>query len=251
MSKPKKWIEATTIEQITAGARVRFTHYESAPVEFTALAVNIGVVWAPTEHSFNFDREGRTWYVRNPEWTKPKKIDGLHEGRTAKHWHDRFRTQVKHTEVIQSALTRCRVKIEELEAKIAELEVELILTDFDDIKVGDRVRRVDDLGDEYEFAVADTFDYIASREGRIAMTIHTPGEWFLLHRPEPVMPEEPPIGSFFRVNRTGHSYFKDGDPALQYIQLNTADSAPQNWDSIVQPGDTLTMLELTPVGEGE
>lgn len=115
MTKPKKWIEATAIEQITAGARVRFTHYESAPVEFTALAVNIGVVWAPTEHSFNFDREGRTWYVRNQEWTKPKKIDGLHEGHSAKHWHRRWGISVEYNRTLAAT-------IRELEARIAELE---------------------------------------------------------------------------------------------------------------------------------
>lgn len=188
MSKPKKWIKARSIDQITAGARVRFTHYESAPVEFTALAVNIGVVWAPTEHSFNFDREGRTWYVRNPEWTKPKKIDGLHEGHSAKHWHRRWGISVEYNRTLA-------VTIRELEARIAELEA--------------------------------------------------------APAPEPVMPEEPPVGTFFRVDRTGSAYVRLTGSAYYYcFDSIEGELSWRRWCSVVQPGDTITPLELRPVGEG-
>ncbi len=66
----------------------------------------------------------------------------------------------------------------------------------------------------------------------------------------PTRPDEPPDGSFFRVDRTGElfrtygptgwrEYLGVGSPGIQRLW--------SGWSEITEPGDTITMLELVEV----
>lgn len=68
----------------------------------------------------------------------------------------------------------------------------------------------------------------------------------------PTRPDEPPDGSFFRVDRTGElfrtygptgwrEYLGVGSPGIQRLW--------SGWSEITEPGDTITRLELTEVGD--
>ena len=62
----------------------------------------------------------------------------------------------------------------------------------------------------------------------------------------PTRPDEPPVGSFFRVDRTAKVYIRRIE-AQRYLPLNTGygeDQGYRHWNDITEPGDTITMLEL-------
>jgi len=70
----------------------------------------------------------------------------------------------------------------------------------------------------------------------------------------PTRPDEPPVGTFFRVDRTGGKFLSiepNGD--YRYLVLDRAtDDWPSDtrpWDEITEPGDTWTLLELREVGK--
>ena len=62
----------------------------------------------------------------------------------------------------------------------------------------------------------------------------------------PTRPDEPPVGSFFRVDRTGTEWVRVGAWIHGY-QLIPCDDEPRSWESITEPGDTIKMLELREV----
>lgn len=122
-----------------------------------------------------------------------------------------------------------------------------------EIKVGDRVKLVDRYvshgmkhRDEVRFPVRDVpiggvNEYAALSEGRT---------WYV-RRPKPAKPltrpDEPPVGAFFRVDRTGEvfraygpqsnrEYLGVGSPGIQRLW--------SRWDEITEPGDTITELVL-------
>ena len=69
----------------------------------------------------------------------------------------------------------------------------------------------------------------------------------------PTRPDEPPVGSFFRVERTGFEFwrFASMEDGYGYWQISPRSEEPdwERWDDITEPGDTITLLELTEKGD--
>ena len=122
--------------------------------------------------------------------------------------------------------------------------------DPDQIKVGDRVRvKTINQPDAYDFTV---FERGATWIGVFLTVNHR--EWYIRkprkYKP-PTRPDEPPVGSFFRVDRTAKVYIRRIE-AQRYLPLNTGygeDQGYRHWNDITEPGDTITMLELWEVGK--
>lgn len=60
-------------------------------------------------------------------------------------------------------------------------------------------------------------------------------------------PDEPPLGTFFRVDRTGDAFQRCvGDGDWCYLILGDSDRASdlETWGDITEPGDTITLLDL-------
>ena len=107
--------------------------------------------------------ECRTWFVRKPKKAKPE--PGLVEGHTATHWHRRFLKQLNHNEQLQAVNSGRRVKMQRLEKEAKD------------------ARR---LVQEWE-----------SRYAVLAASINELPE----EPTPPTRPDEPPVGTFFRVDR--------------------------------------------------
>ena len=64
----------------------------------------------------------------------------------------------------------------------------------------------------------------------------------------PTRPDEPPVGSFFRVDRTGFEFwrFASMEDGYGYWQIRPRSEEPdwERWDDITEPGDTITRLLL-------
>ena len=118
-----------------------------------------------------------------------------------------------------------------------------------EIKVGDRVRvKTINQPDAYDFTV---FERGATWIGVFATVNHR--EWYI-RKPKKAKPltrpDEPPVGSFFRVDRTGRIYQRwDADGEVGYLDLTGESAATCGWGWITEPGDTITMLELREVGK--
>ena len=73
--------------------------------------------------------------------------------------------------------------------------------------------------------------------------------------PPPTRPEEPPVGSFFRVDRSGDMYRAYGPigPDRCYLGIGSGTGGAQrlwsDWEQLTEPGDTWTLLELREVGQ--
>ena len=63
-------------------------------------------------------------------------------------------------------------------------------------------------------------------------------------------PDEPPVGSFFRVDRTGELYLRmhEGNGDYGYVSLlGDREGDLCTWTDITEPGDTITRLYLREV----
>ena len=132
-----------------------------------------------------------------------------------------------------------------------------------EIKVGDRVKCVDDSTD----CVTTHSGIVTDLEGGDIVVgingyIHPlTGTWYIAKPKKakpPTRPDEPPVGSFFRVDRTGIIYWKCGvdisfrrplPPYQQMIPPAPSPGAVKRWELITEPGDTITLLELTEKGD--
>jgi len=123
-----------------------------------------------------------------------------------------------------------------------------------DIKVGDEVRWVVEItGGRVirEVVVSE----VCPRSIRLGLTYIAPGNgtWYVrkAKQPKPLTrPEEPPVGSFFRVDRTGDAFQRCvGDGDWCYLILGDSDRASdlETWGYITEPGDTITKLRLVEV----
>jgi len=157
-----------------------------------------------------------TWFVRKPKKAKPE--PDLVEGHDAKFWFGRWEKQLNHNEQLQAVNSGRRVKMQRLEKEV---------------------------NDARKYA-----QYWQDKYAVLAASINeVPDE-----PTPPTRPDEPPVGSFFRVDRTGGKFLSiepNGD--YRYLVLDRAtDDWPSDtrpWDEITEPGDTITMLELREVGK--
>lgn len=146
----------------------------------------------------------------------------------------------------------------------------------DQIKVGDRVRHVEKLitgrlirenivkevkpdsirlGYCWSYSSQGTW-YIAKPKKAKPELSPTEKAWFTMPTisepytppfPPPTRPDEPPVGSFFRVDRTGELYLRmhEGNGDYGYVSLlGDREGDLCTWTDITDHGDTITRLLL-------
>lgn len=118
------------------------------------------------------------------------------------------------------------------------------------IKVGDRVKvdfgngtvmkgTVDHFNDYGHVYFGSEYMLSPSASGR-TWYVRQPKQSVPLTRPG-----EPPVGTFFRVERTGRVFARvtDEDPMARY-NYQRLPGAPADWKDITEPGDTIVLLDL-------
>ena len=124
------------------------------------------------------------------------------------------------------------------------------------LKVGDEVRWVVEItGGRVirEVVVSE----VCPRSIRLGLAYIAPGNgtWYV-RKPKkakpPVRPDEPPVGSFFRVDRTGREFYRYPQVSLTHyfhLACDAGDRPWVAWADVTEPGDTITLLELTEKGD--
>ena len=126
--------------------------------------------------------------------------------------------------------------------------------DPDQIKAGDlvKVRHVSDAYEETTSAVATNVTDLEIGVGPYSL-YKDKGTWYIAKpkKAKPLTrPDEPPVGSFFRVDRTGETCQRWGNSGgLYYLTLGDLSGNIAEWNDITEPGDTWTLLELREVGK--
>ena len=122
------------------------------------------------------------------------------------------------------------------------------------LKVGDEVRWVVEItGGRVirEVVVSE----VGPRSIRLGLAYIAPGNgtWYV-RKPKkakpPVRPDEPPVGAFFRVDRTGELYLRmhEGNGDYGYVSLlGDREGDLCTWTDITDHGDTITLLYLREV----
>ena len=128
-----------------------------------------------------------------------------------------------------------------------------IKTDPATLKVGDEVRWVVEItGGRVirEVVVSE----VCPRSIRLGLTYIAPGNgtWYI-RKPKKAKPltrpDEPPVGSFFRVGGALSAAYRRHDKTIDGYFCITSPTGWRNWHEITEPGDTITMLELLEVGK--
>jgi len=122
------------------------------------------------------------------------------------------------------------------------------------LKVGDEVRWVVEItGGRVirEVVVRE----VGPRSIRLGLAYIAPGNgtWYV-RKPKkakpPVRPDEPPVGSFFRVDRTGREFYRYPQVSLTHyfhLACDAGDRPWVAWADVTEPGDTITRLYLREV----
>ena len=117
--------------------------------------------------------------------------------------------------------------------------------DPDEIKAGDRVKCVDDSTD----CVTTHSGIVTDLEGGDIVVgingyIHPlTGTWYIAKPKKakpPTRPDEPPVGSFVRVDRTERAWLR----LTEHDYTEATGDITSAWASITEPGDTITRLSL-------
>ena len=124
------------------------------------------------------------------------------------------------------------------------------------LKVGDEVRMVDAFS-MFQISGKTSPSKIGICVGGIDFTKAPECRTWYVRKPKkakpPVRPDEPPVGAFFRVDRTGFEFwrFASMEDGYGYWQISPRSEEPdwERWDDITEPGDTIKMLELREVGK--
>jgi len=123
-------------------------------------------------------------------------------------------------------------------------------TDPDTIKIGDEVRH-----DNRYSSVRGKVTQVDSESVVVARIIFMKDsddtKWFIRKPKKSKLierPDEPTVGCFFRVSGSPdvHYRWREGDDGY-YLNLETADCW-ESWESLAEPGDTITLLKLVPIG---
>jgi hypothetical protein len=124
------------------------------------------------------------------------------------------------------------------------------------LKVGDEVRMVDAFS-MFQISGKTSPSKIGICVGGIDFTEAPECRTWFVRKPKkakpPTRPDEPPVGSFFRVDRTGFEFwrFASMEDGYGYWQISPRSEEPdwERWDDVTEPGDTITLLELTEKGD--
>jgi len=122
------------------------------------------------------------------------------------------------------------------------------------LKVGDEVRMVDAFS-MFQISGEACPSKIGICVGGIDFTEAPECRTWYVRKPKkakpPVRPDEPPVGSFFRVDRTGFEFwrFASMEDGYGYWQISPRSEEPdwERWDDVTEPGDTITLLYLREV----
>ena len=125
-----------------------------------------------------------------------------------------------------------------------------------EIKVGDRVKVKHDCGEYKET----TYAHVAHTDGyEIGVGPYcfysNKGTWYIRKpkKPKPLArPDEPPVGSFFRVDRTGREFCRYPQVSLTHyfhLACDAGDRPWVAWADVTEPGDTIQLLKLVAVDE--
>ncbi len=212
-----KWQKIDPAE-IKVGDLVKVRHVSDAYEATTsAVATNVTDLQIGVGPYNLYKNEG-TWYIAKPKKAKPD--SELADGHSAHHWRNRYNKQLDHNKQLEASNAGRRVKMQRLEKEAKD------------------ARR-----------------WVVEWESRYAVLAASINE--LPEEPTPpTRPDEPPVGSFFRVDRTGIIYWKCGvdisfrrplPPYQQMIPPAPSPGAVKRWELITEPGDTITMLELREV----
>jgi len=129
--------------------------------------------------------------------------------------------------------------------------------DPDQIKVGDRVK-VRHVSDDYEETISADVKHVTDLEigiGDQCALYKNEGTWYIAKPKKakpPTRPDEPPVGSFFRVDRTGREFYRYPQVSLTHyfhLACDAGDRPWVAWADVTEPGDTWTLLELREVGK--
>ena len=151
--------------------------------------------------------------------------------------------------------------------------------DPDQIKVGDRVK-VRHVSDDYEETTSADVKHVTDLEIGVGpyslykdkgtwyiakpkkakpelsptekawFTMPTISEPYTPPFPPPTRPDEPPVGSFFRVDRTGREFYRYPQVSLTHyfhLACDAGDRPWVAWADVTEPGDTITRLYLREV----
>jgi len=123
------------------------------------------------------------------------------------------------------------------------------------LKVGDEVRMVDAFS-MFQISGEACPSKIGICVGGIDFTEAPECRTWFVRKPKkakpPTRPDEPPVGSFFRVDRTGELYLRmhEGNGDYGYVSLlGDREGDLCTWTDITDHGDTITLLELTEKGD--
>jgi len=123
------------------------------------------------------------------------------------------------------------------------------------LKVGDEVRMVDAFS-MFQISGKTSPSKIGICVGGIDFTEAPECRTWYIAKPKkakpPTRPDEPPVGSFFRVDRTGELYLRmhEGNGDYGYVSLlGDREGDLCTWTDITDHGDTITLLELTEKGD--
>ena len=208
-----KWIK-TDPATLKVGDEVRMVDaFSMFQISGKAIPSKIGICVGGID--FTEAPECRTWFVRKPKKAKPE--PDLVEGHDAKFWFCRWEKQLNHNEQLQAANSGRRVKMQRLEKEVKD-------------------------------ACKDT-QYWQNKYAVLAASINeVPDE-----PSPPTRPDEPPVGSFFRVERTGNTYLRrvcqGGNCVADYLLVEGwhdgyGPSRTGHWEAFTEPGDTITRLLL-------
>ena len=153
----------------------------------------------------------REWYIRKPKKAKPD--SELADGHSAHHWRNKYNKQLDHSKQLEASNAGRKVKMQRLEKEAKD------------------ARR-----------------WVVEWESRYAVLAASINE--LPEEPTPpTRPDEPPVGSFFRVDRTASCYVRLSVSRSHYYCIDSIKGEPSwcSWDEITEPGDTIQMLELREV----
>ena len=121
------------------------------------------------------------------------------------------------------------------------------------LKVGDEARWADEISDGRMIREGGVRE-VGPRSIRLGLTYIAPGNgtWYV-RKPKkakpPTRPDEPPVGSFFRVGGALSAAYRRHDKTIDGYFCITSPTGWRNWHEITEPGDTITMLELREVGK--
>ncbi len=202
-----KWQKIDPAE-IKVGDLVKVRHVSDAYEATTsAVATNVTDLQIGVGPYNLYKNEG-TWYIAKPKKAKPD--SELADGHSAHHWRNRYNKQLDHNKQLEASNAGRRVKMQRLEKEAKD------------------ARR-----------------WVVEWESRYAVLAASINE--LPKKPTPpTRPDEPPVGSFFRVDRTGIEWVRVGTWIHGY-QLIPCDDEQRSWETITEPGDTIQMLELREV----